>query len=110
MSPARQRHARSSYPIRSRLTGIASTLRQRANNKPSIADKAANQQYLTQREEQALVEYVLRLADNGYLLPVKFLRSVALIVVRRRSSNFQITDPGLEIRPPGKNWPQGFYR
>lgn len=82
----------------------------RANNKPSIADKAANQQYLTPQEEQALLEYVLRLADNGYPLPVKFLRSLALIIVRQRSSIFQITDPGLEVRHPGKNWPEGFYR
>jgi hypothetical protein len=82
----------------------------RANNRPSITDKAANQQYLTPQEEQALVEYVLRLADNGYPLPVKLLRSLALIIVRQRSSTFQIIDPSLEVRPPGKNWPQGFYR
>ncbi|OGE47263.1 hypothetical protein PENARI_c052G08478 [Penicillium arizonense] len=80
-----------------------------ANNKPSIADKAAKQQYLTAQEEQALVEYVLRLADNGYPLPVRFLRSLALVIARQRSSTFQITDPRLEIRPPGKNWPQEFY-
>jgi hypothetical protein len=100
-----------SYAIQSRSTGIpASTLWRRANNKPSIADKAANQQYLTPPEEQALVEYVLRLANNGYPLPVKFLRSLALIIVRQRSSHFQITDSGVEVRPPGKNWPQGFYQ
>jgi hypothetical protein len=80
-----------------------------ANNKPSIVDKAANQQYLAPQEEQALVEYVLRLAKNGYPLPVKFLRSLALVIARQRSSTFQIIDPSLEIRPPGKNWPQGFY-
>ncbi|KAJ5745113.1 hypothetical protein N7520_010295 [Penicillium odoratum] len=111
MSPAHQRHTQTSFAGRSRSTGIpASTLWRRANNKPSIVDKAANQQYLTPQEEQALVEYVLRLADNGYPLPVKFLRSLALIIVRQRSSNFQITDPGLELRLPGKNWPQGFYQ
>lgn len=111
MSLAHQCHARTSYAIQSRSAGIpASTLWRRANNKPSLADKAANQQYLTPQEEKALVEYVLRLADNGYPLPVKFLRSLALIIVRQRSSIFQITDPGLEVRPPGKNWPQGFYR
>jgi hypothetical protein len=81
----------------------------RANNKPSIADKAAKQQYLTPQEEQALVEYVLRLADNGYPLPVRFLRSLALVIALQRSSTFQITDPRLEIRPPGKNWPHDFY-
>ncbi|KAJ6016395.1 hypothetical protein N7540_010986 [Penicillium herquei] len=111
MSAAHQRLVRTSYAIQSRSTGIpASTLWRRANNRPSVADKAANQQYLTPQEEQALVEYVLRLADNGYPLPVKFLRSLALITVRQRSSNFQITDPSLKVRPPGKNWPQGFYR
>ncbi|KAJ5379594.1 hypothetical protein N7509_012713 [Penicillium cosmopolitanum] len=111
MSPAHQRLMRTSYTSRSRSTGIpAATLWRRANDKPSIADKAANQQYLTPQEEQALVEYALRLADNGYPLPVKFLRPLALIIVRQRSSIFQITDPSLKVRPPGKNWPQGFYR
>jgi hypothetical protein len=101
----------SSYAIRSRSTGIpASTLWRRAHNKPSIAEKAANQQYLTPPEEQALVEYVLRLADNGYPLPVKFLRSLAQTIVRQRSSIFHITDHGLDVQPPEKNWPQGFYR
>jgi hypothetical protein len=55
----------------------------RANNKPSIADKAANQQHLTPQEEQALVAYVLRLSDNGYPFPVKFLGSLALVIVRQ---------------------------
>jgi hypothetical protein len=111
MSPAHQRLVRTSYAIQSRSTGIpASTLWRRANSRPSLADKAANQQYLTPQEEQALVEYVLRLADNGYPLPVKFLRSLAVVIVRQRSSIFQARDPSLKVRPPGKNWPQGFYR
>ncbi|KAK5805975.1 hypothetical protein VI817_000233 [Penicillium citrinum] len=111
MFPAHQRPERTSYATRSRSTGIpASTLWRRANNKPSLADKAANQQYLTPQEEQALVGYVLRLADNGYPVPVKFLRSLALVIVRQRSSIFQARDPSLKVRPPGKNWPQGFYR
>ncbi|KAJ5240569.1 uncharacterized protein N7469_002160 [Penicillium citrinum] len=111
LSPGHQRPARTSYATRSRSTSIpASTLWQRANNQPSLADKAANQQYLTPQEEQALVGYVLRLADNGYPLPVKFLRSLAVVIVRQRSSIFQARDPSLKVRPPGKNWPQGFYR
>jgi hypothetical protein len=111
MSPAHPHLVRSSYAIQSRSTGIpASTLWWRANNMLSLAVKVANQQYLTQQEEQALVEYVLRLAENGYPLPVKFLRSFAMIIVRQRSSNFQITDHSLKVRPPGKNWPQAFYR
>ncbi|KAJ5569114.1 hypothetical protein N7450_011600 [Penicillium hetheringtonii] len=66
MSPAHQRPACTSYATRSRSTGIpASTLWRRANKRPSLADKAASQQYLIPQEEQALLGYVLRLADNG---------------------------------------------
>jgi hypothetical protein len=100
-----------SYAIRSRSTGIpASTLWRRANGKPSQRDKAANQQYLTPQEERALVNHVLRMAENGYPLPVSFLRSLAVIIARQRSSIFQhpTTDP--KLRPPGKNWPQAFYK
>jgi len=82
---------------------------QRANNKPFLADKAASQQYFIPQEKQALVGYMLRLADNGYSLPVKFLRSLAVVIVRQRSSIFQARDPTLKVRSPGKNWPQGFY-
>lgn len=60
LSPGHRGPAHTSYAIRSRSTGIpASTLRRRANNKPSLADKAASQQYLTPQEEQALGRYVL---------------------------------------------------
>jgi hypothetical protein len=46
--------------------------------------------------------------ERGYPLPVNFLGSIAHVIKRQRSSAFQIpvTDDG--IRPPGKNWPQGF--
>jgi hypothetical protein len=48
-----------SYATRSRSTGIpVSTLWRRANSKPSIADKAAKQLYLTPQEEQALVHSI----------------------------------------------------
>jgi hypothetical protein len=57
MSPTHQCHARPSYEIQSRSTGIpASTLWRWANNKLSIADKPADQQFLTPQEEQALVD------------------------------------------------------
>lgn len=91
LSPGHQRPARTSYPTRSRSTGIPAS----TNNKPSIADKAANQQYLTPQEEQALVGYVLRLGDNGYPFPVKFLRSFAAVIVRQWSSIFQVWDINL---------------
>ena len=77
------------YAALSTRTNIpASTLWRRACGRPSKRDKAAKQQYLTPQDENALVEYVLRMADNGYPLPVKFLRSLALTIARQRSSTF----------------------
>ncbi|KUL82058.1 hypothetical protein ZTR_10674 [Talaromyces verruculosus] len=74
-----------SYTDQSRSTGIpASTLWRRANGKPSKRDKVANQQYLTPQEERALVDHVLRMAQNGYPLPISFLRSLAVIIARSR--------------------------
>jgi len=87
-----------------------STLWRHANGKPSWRDKAANQQYLTPREEKALLEYVLRMSERGYPLPVKFLRSLALVIARQRCSTFQVPAIDGGVRPPGKNWPQGFYK
>lgn len=98
------------YAALSARTNIpASTLWRRAHGQPSRRDKAAKQQYLTLQEESALVEYVLRMSDNGYPLPVKFLRSLALTIARQRSSTFQIPSITDTVRPPGKNWPQYFY-
>jgi hypothetical protein len=51
------------------------------------------------------------MAENSFPLPVKFLRNLALVIVRRQVSTFQIpaTDND-DIRPPEKNWPQAFYK
>jgi hypothetical protein len=87
-----------------------STLWRRARGKPSRIDKAAKQQYLTPAEENALLDYVLRMSERGYPLPVIFLRSLALVIARQRSSAFQTPADDDNIRPPGKNWPQGFYK
>jgi len=32
------------------------------------------------------------------------------VIARQRSSAFQLPSADLDIRPPGKNWPQGFYK
>jgi len=49
------------------------------------------------------------MADNGHPLPVKSLRSLALIIARQRSFNPHI-HTNENLRPPGKNWPQSFYK
>ena len=87
-----------------------STRRRHARGRPSLQDKAAKQQYLTPCEEKALVKYVLGLSERGYPLPVKFLRSLALVIARQRKSSS--TNPTVynDIKPPGKNWPQGSYK
>jgi hypothetical protein len=86
------------------------TLWNRAHGRPSIKEKAASQQYLTPAEEKALVEYLLRMASYGFPLPVKYLRSLALIIALQRSSVFQAPINDGTIKPPGKNWPQAFYK
>lgn len=106
--PARTTRLRASQ---SQLQGPSrSTLWRHARGQPTLQDKASHQQYLSVSEEKALLEYVLRMADRGYPLPVKFLRTLAVVIARRRIS----TDDGApvppEISPPGKNWPQAFYQ
>ena len=75
-----------------------------------MREKAEGQQYLTPSEEKALASYLLRMSNNGFPIPVKFLRSLALIIACQRSSSLQAPSANKMIRPPGKNWAQGFYK
>lgn len=84
----------------------ASTRWYREHGRGSRRDKAAKEQYLTPHEEKGLACYVLRMCRNGYPLPVKVLRSLALVIRKRRKS----MSCDESIQPPGKNWPQGFYK
>jgi hypothetical protein len=70
-------------------------------------EKAAKEQYLTPNEEKALAAYVLRMPKHGFPLPVKVLRSLAPIIRQRRTGG--ALSAGV-VHPPGKNWPQGFYK
>jgi len=105
-------HSSESYQAISNLCGVpATTLRHRKNGRMSIQQRATTQQYLNPQEEKALVTYVLRMSQNGYPLPVKFLRDLALVIARQRGSIFQIPETDHDdIRPPRKNWPQAFYK
>jgi len=61
-------------------------------------------------EEKVLVYYLQRMSQNGFPLPVNFLRNLALVILRQRESTYQIPGTaGDDIRPPEKNWPQTFY-
>jgi hypothetical protein len=49
------------------------------------------------------------MSNNDLPIPIKYLRSLAFIIARQRSSIFQApTDE--TTRPPGKNWSQGFCK
>ena len=52
---------------------------------------------------------MLRMSHSGHPLPVKALCSLAQTVRRQRCSTFQL--PAFDdVPPPGKNWPQSFYK
>jgi Tc5 transposase DNA-binding domain len=72
-------------------------------------EKAKRQQYLNPSEEKALVKYLLRMSNNGYPIPVKYLRSLAFVIARQRSIP-QSSSTDEAINPPSKNWPQAFYK
>jgi DDE superfamily endonuclease len=86
------------------------TLWYRAHGRPSIEEKAKSQQYLTPQEEKTLVEYLKRMYKIGSPIPVKSLCSLAFVIARQRPSIFQAPATDETIRPPGKNWPQAFYK
>jgi hypothetical protein len=50
------------------------------------------------------------MSNNGFPVPIKYLRSLALVIARQRSSVFQAPTSDETIKPPGKNWPQAFYK
>jgi hypothetical protein len=45
-----------------------------------------------------------------FLFLSNFLGTIAHIIKRQRSSIFQSLAADDGIRPPSKNWPQGFYK
>lgn len=87
-----------------------STLWHRAHGRRLRRREAEGQQYLTPSEEKALLSHLLRMSNNGFPIPVKFLRSLALIIARQRSSSFRVPSANKTIHPPGKNWARGFYK
>ncbi|KAK9427097.1 hypothetical protein V1505DRAFT_359134 [Lipomyces doorenjongii] len=68
------------------------TLWNLAHGRPSIKEKAKRLQYLTPSEEKALVKYLLRTSNNGFPVPIQYLRSLAFASVSQRSSVFQAPD------------------
>jgi hypothetical protein len=75
---------RPTYAALAELSNIPiSPIWDRALGRQSRREKAAKQQCLAPQEEKALVNYALRRSENGYPIQVKFLRSLAQVIVRR---------------------------
>ena len=75
----------------------------RDHRRRSKKEKDQLQQYLTPSEEEALEKYLKLIADLGNPVRIRFLCSLAFSIARRRS-----TTTNEAMKPPGKNWPQGF--
>ena len=82
----------------------------RLRGRPNRRENAIKQQYLSPREEKALVRFLLHLSNSNFPVPVKLLRPLARVIRRQRSSLPQSTASEDDIPLPGKNWPQGFYK
>jgi hypothetical protein len=80
------------------------TLHHRARGRRPKKEKDQSQQYLTPSEEKGLERYIKLMSDLGIHVRIKFLPSLAFNIARQRS----ITEKS--IKPPGKNWPQGFQK
>jgi hypothetical protein len=50
------------------------------------------------------------MSRNSFPVPIKYLRSLAFVIARQRSSVFQAPSSDEKIKPPGKNWPQAFNK
>jgi hypothetical protein len=93
------------YDARSKRSGVPlTTLYHREHGRCSKEQKAQGQQYLTPPEEKALEKFLKLMSDFGYPARMKFLPSLAFSIARQRST----TDKA--IKPPGKNWTQGFQK
>ncbi|KFY30724.1 hypothetical protein V493_01714 [Pseudogymnoascus sp. VKM F-4281 (FW-2241)] len=80
------------------------TVYHRNHGRPSNEAKAEGQLYLTPSEEKALEKHLKLTSDLGNHVRIKLIRSLAFSIARQRST----TDKA--IKPPGKNWPQGFVK
>ncbi|GFF53131.1 hypothetical protein IFM58399_09494 [Aspergillus lentulus] len=83
------------------------TMWHRAHGRRSIQDKAKSQQCLTPAEEKALAQYLnlKRSANPGYPVLLKYLRSMAFSIRRRRSPADSVD---ADLKLPDKNCPKAF--
>jgi hypothetical protein len=74
-------------------------------------DKAIKQQLLTPREEQAIVDFILRADRNGFPARVKDLHHYAADFLRGRApQRRRKTSSKEQGQVPAKDWPQAFCK
>jgi hypothetical protein len=77
-------NSKTTYSTVPSLIGIRKGSRHTPSYASSWERYRSPKQYLTPSEEKALAEYVLRMAERGYPVPVKLLRYLAWVIVRQR--------------------------
>jgi hypothetical protein len=83
----------------------------RDNGRGTRRDKAIKQQLLTPREEQAIVDFVLRADRNGFPAKVKDLHHYATVFLRGRAPRRKRgASPKVHSHVPSKDWPQAFCK
>ncbi|KAF2808244.1 uncharacterized protein BDZ99DRAFT_390819, partial [Mytilinidion resinicola] len=75
-----------------------STLHDRAHGQRSIEEKAVSQQYLYPSEEDAVVKFLMQMADLGQPMRMKHIPWIAFGVTHNRPESDRPS------KPPGKNW------
>jgi hypothetical protein len=94
-----------SYRALADHSGVShATLHRRAKGGRSIEEKAKDQQYLKDWEEDALVHHLLQLSDLGQPVRIKFISPLAFCLARQRIESKR------PPKPPGKNWSMDFRR
>lgn len=83
----------------------------RDNGRGTRRDKAIKQQLLTPREEQAIVDFVLRADRNGFPARVKDLHHYATVFLRARAPRRERgASSKVHSQVPAKDWPQAFCK
>jgi len=83
----------------------------RNNGRGTRRDKAIKQQLLTPREEQAIVDFVLRADRHGFPAKVKDLHHYATVFLRGRAPRHKRGDSSkVDSQVPAKDWPQVFCK
>jgi hypothetical protein len=79
-------------------------LHRRSHSGRSLEQKGQDQQYLTPWEEEALVKFILQIANFGYPIRIKFIPSLAYRLTLQRPQ------PARPPKPTHINWTRAFRK